>query len=50
MFRAIKGSVIGLAKPILKQFIAEESLDADLINLGLDGKLELNDVVSTLNY
>ncbi len=45
VFSAIKRQAIGALAPILGKFIAAESLDADLITLGLDGKLSLNDVV-----
>lgn len=44
MFRFAKGVAISAIRPYLQRFIAEESLDADLVSFGLNGSLELRDV------
>lgn len=44
MFRAIKSAAVSAARPFLRRFIDEESLDADLLNFDLSGTLELRDV------
>ncbi len=44
MFRFAKGLAVSAIRPVLKEFIAEESLDADLLQFGLNGSLELKDV------
>lgn len=44
MFRFAKGMAVSAIRPFLKEYIAEESLDADLVSFGVNGSLTLNNV------
>ncbi|RYG56598.1 hypothetical protein EON66_02505 [archaeon] len=43
--RALKGVAISSLKPLLKAYIDEDSLHADVVDVGLDGSLTLRNVV-----